>query len=56
MFSPRCYRGGYKYLPINNLHNIRSGFGFKTAPPSCPDGFSRSGAAGVFSTSNQYQS
>ena len=45
MFSPWCYRGGYKFLPINNLHNIRGGFVFKTAASSCPDVIGCSGIA-----------
>lgn len=35
--------GGYKCLLINNLHNYRGGFGFKTAASSCPDGMTCSG-------------
>ena len=40
--------GGNNCLSINNLHDFRGGFGFRTAALSCPDGVSRSGPGGVF--------
>ena len=37
--------GGNNCLLINNLHNLRGGFGFRTAALSCPDGVTSSGVA-----------